>query len=324
MSDTNTATTTDTDTATATATATTATMTTNTTTPLNKSSCENLGDRMKMYETSMNTLHIEGNVPFVIRLDGHGFSKFTRKFVKPWDIRVHNAMVEAANVLMKEFNPSLIYSFSDEITMCFPALSDEEYQERIKVTQGKTLVPFSGKVQKLITLSAGAASTSFYKSLAAQHYDTATDAELIQHVTTSLPHFDARIFVLPSNQEILNNLIWRSVFDCKRNSVSGLAQAHFPHKMTQGKGSGQMKEMLLTKGINYDDEPDWYKYGVFLKRQYHTFESVSPVTKETVQSQRTRFRMDSFNINLLPTALDYVTIKTLPEDFTLVTINPTT
>ncbi|EFA78090.1 hypothetical protein PPL_08738 [Heterostelium album PN500] len=274
-----------------------------------------LGDRMKQYEVSMNTLHITDNTPFIIRLDGHGFSKFTKNFVKPWDIRVHNAMVETATVLMKEFNPTLVYTFSDEITLCFSSLPDQEYQERLIATQSQSLLPYNGKVQKLITLAAGIASTTFYKVITSQTYDSATEPKLTQYLAESLPHFDARIFTLPDNQEIINNLVWRSVIDCKRNSISGLAQAHFPHKQIQGKGGKEMKSMLLAKGIDYYKEPMWYRFGVFLKKQYYTLDSVSPVNNQSVQSIRSKIRRDSFNIQHFPNALDYLTIKTLPENF---------
>ncbi|GAM20305.1 hypothetical protein SAMD00019534_034800, partial [Acytostelium subglobosum LB1] len=194
---------------------------------------DKLGDRMKNLETSMNTLQIEGNVPFIIRLDGHGFSKFTKQFNKPWDIRVHNAMIQTAQILMKEFTPSLTYTFSDEITLCFVSLPEEEYQKKLTANFNRSQIPFNGKVQKLVSLSAGIASTAFYKAISEQSYDA--DGKLGDYIKTSMPHFDARIFVLPSNKEVLDNLVWRSVIDCRRNSLSGLAQANFHHKLIMGK-----------------------------------------------------------------------------------------
>eukprot|EP01133_Synstelium_polycarpum_P013665 gene13665-16093_t len=235
-----------------------------------------------MYETSMNTLNLPSNVPFIIRLDGHGFSKFTKKFVKPWDIR--------ADVLMKEFNPNCIYTFSDEISMCFTSIPDEEYLEKITAAGAKTLLPYNGKVQKLLSLSAGIASTAFYKSIVAQNYDTTDDkdARVHKHVQESMPHFDSRIFTLPNNTEIL---------------------------LTQGKNGKEMKAMLLTKGIDYEKEPEWYKYGVFIKKQYFTLDTVCPLDNQARQAQRTKVRKDSFNIQKFDDALNYLCTKTLPETF---------
>ena len=45
-----------------------------------------LGIRMKTYEKKWET-NLDPTLPFMIRLDGHCFSKFTKQFDKPFDIR---------------------------------------------------------------------------------------------------------------------------------------------------------------------------------------------------------------------------------------------
>ncbi|EGG23506.1 hypothetical protein DFA_05639 [Cavenderia fasciculata] len=273
-----------------------------------------LGERMKVYEKEMTLSNLTPNTAFMIRLDGHGFSKFTKKFTKPWDIRVHNAMYQVACGLMKEYHPTMVYTFSDEITLCFPSLPDEEFNEKVASFQDpKSTLPYTGKIQKLVSLSSGLASTLFYKAM----LEETQGSPQHQFVVDSTPHFDARIFTVPSNDEIIANLTWRSAVDCGRNSISGMAQAHFPHKLLSGKGGGELKKMLLeSKGINYDDEPAWYRYGVYLKKQYYLLDATTP-KGDKVTATRTKIVRESFDIRRCPDSLGFLTTKVLPIDFKL-------
>ncbi|KAK5577550.1 hypothetical protein RB653_002493 [Dictyostelium firmibasis] len=279
-----------------------------------KEDLKSLGDRMKSYEDEMK-IQIEKNKSFIIRLDGHSFSKFTKNFEKPHDIRIHNAMIETASVLLKTFMPSCIYTFSDEITMCFPSVDELTLEEGKEIPD----LAYSGKVQKLISLSSGLASTVFYKSITNAQYDKDTESNLIKLLNNCTPHFDARIFTLPSNSEIVNNLIWRSLVDCKRNSVANLGFAHFPPKQMFGLNNTQVKEKLLEeKSIVYENEPAWYRFGTYLKKEYYTLNTVSPTEPEKqISAVRSKVSCFSFDISKLSNPLDFISLKTLPEAFKL-------
>lgn len=45
------------------------------------------GLRMKAYEDEELRTYVDPDLPFMIRLDGHRFSKFTAPFQKPFDTR---------------------------------------------------------------------------------------------------------------------------------------------------------------------------------------------------------------------------------------------
>ena len=62
---------------------------------------------------------IDPSKPFVMRLDGHGFSKFTRGLHKPYDYNFHKAFVNTASLLMKEYHADTAYTHSDEISLLF-------------------------------------------------------------------------------------------------------------------------------------------------------------------------------------------------------------
>ena len=78
-----------------------------------------LGNSLKGYEKEFET-HIPYDNHIIIRLDGHGFSKFTKGFKKPFDEILHRAMVETTKDLVKEFQAVSGYTQSDEITFTWP------------------------------------------------------------------------------------------------------------------------------------------------------------------------------------------------------------
>jgi len=80
---------------------------------------ETLGDRMKQYEA-----RYESYVPYdnyiVVRIDGAGFSKYTKGFNKPFDCELSNAFIEATKVLVSKYGAVSGYTQSDEITIIIP------------------------------------------------------------------------------------------------------------------------------------------------------------------------------------------------------------
>jgi len=246
---------------------------------------------MKKYESEFNT-KLDPKLPFIIRLDGHTFSKWTKPFKKPWDERIWNCMLATTIDLVLEFNATTGFTCSDEITLLFPVF--EPISEDDKKDEVPELI-FSGKVQKLVSLTAGFASASFNRHMAKQHFNVETEQDLIAHIQNKNPYFDSRIFQVPGNHELLNNLLWRSRFDYRRNSISGLARAHFSTKEMHGLSSPQLLEKLADKGIHWDQMPNSYKYGDFVKREKYEMEAQTP-KGEKVNVMRTRTVVKSFDL----------------------------
>ena len=71
--------------------------------------------------------------------------------------------------------------------------------------------------------------------------------------------FDARCFNVPM-EEVANLLYWRQI-DAMKNSVQMLARAYFAHRRLQNKNCDQMKQMLETKGISWDQLPVYQQRG---------------------------------------------------------------
>ena len=122
-----------------------------------------------------------------------------------------------------------------------------------------------------------------------------------------------------------NNLIWRSRHDCERNSTSMLAQAHFSAKTLHGLSSKEQKEKLKNeKQINWDDEPNWFKYGALVKKELYMKKSSNPKTGEEVEAQRSRMVTKSFQLRQFSETLVQVVLgKYWDESFeTLLTEQP--
>jgi len=294
---------------------------------------QHLDDRMKEYEKGYKIL-VDPNRPYIIRLDGHRFSKFVKPFKKPYDERIHNAMVRTSTELLSVFGATTAFTCSDEITLVFPAVvsapgeeiveksndpiaqaiitkksskkkqqessteaeEDQKDQKKDASENPQAKVLFGGRIQKIVSYTAALASVSFLSHLKEEQYDPATDQRLIDALAKSHAYFDSRVFSLPNNGEVLNNVLWRHKFDYRRNSISGLARYHFTPQQLHGLHSGDQIAKMLEKGIDWHSQPAWYKWGTFIKKQLYTLESKNPKTGEPVTAIRTRTVRKSFDL----------------------------
>jgi len=292
-----------------------------------------LDDRMKEYEKGYKIL-VDPQKPYIIRLDGHRFSKFVRPFKKPFDERIHNAMVRTAAELLSVFGATTAFTCSDEITLTFPAAvpaAGEEIVEKSNDPIAQKLVSqkskkklqtqesteedtgekkkdknadnpqakvlFGGRVQKIVSYTAALASVSFLSHLKEEQYDPNTEKGLIDMIAKSHAYFDSRVFSVPNNGETLNNVLWRHKFDYRRNSISGLARHHYTPKELHGLHSGDQIAKMLEKGVDWHAQPAWYKWGTFIKKQLYSIETKNPKTEEPVTAIRTRIVRKSFALD---------------------------
>lgn len=207
---------------------------------------DDFGDRMKAYESAFTSTKIASDKWMAVRIDGRGFSKYTKSFVKPFDWRITNAMVNTTKALVKETHASVGYTQSDEITLLYPP------------TEGERI--FGGKVSKI---------NSVFASIATAHFNHHTI------VTDKHAYFDCRTWEVPDDIEASNTLLWR-VQDARKNSVSSHFRWTAGHKAMQNLGQSEMVQYLID-----NDLADWYdlanvwKYGSYVK----------PVVRETFLTQ---------------------------------------
>jgi tRNA(His) 5'-end guanylyltransferase len=203
---------------------------------------DDFGDRMKFFESFETGRKFLPMLPTIARLDGRGFSKFTKGMQRPFDPQMTNAMIETTRYLVKETHALIGYCQSDEITLIW---NSDEYTKSIF---------FDYKITKMTSVLSGIATAAFNRQIRGwQPYED------------RYPHFDARVFQVPNKIEATNALLWRTV-DCQKNSVSMATRAHFSAKKMHGKNRLEMLEMLKGAGVDFDAFPQAFRNGTFLKR----------------------------------------------------------
>lgn len=235
---------------------------------------EKLGDRMKKYEADMD-YRILPCESFVVRLDGRSFSKFTKKFLKPFDIVFVKAMCKTMVDLVEEFDAQTGYTHSDEITLIFNSkCSKEEYDLFLSGLMDKKdlrIHLFDGRIQKILTLLSSFCSVRFNYHLdkLIELVENKYDLVFVELIKSHKQMFDARILKFNESikYEILNHQIWRSIHDCERNAISTYAHTYFGPKKIMNKNSSQMIKMLEEKNIFWNTNiPMFIKHGIYCKK----------------------------------------------------------
>lgn len=204
---------------------------------------DDFGDRMKAYESAETARRLDVSLPIYARIDGRSFSKFTKGLSRPFDARMSRCMIGATKALVEKTHARIGYTQSDEISLVWLSEGDAEGF-------------FGGKVQKLCSVLSGLATAAFMAEVM---------SELPDYVAR-LPHFDCRVFNLPSKTEAANAMLWRER-DAVKNSVSMTAQANFSHKALHQKSCNDMRAMMAAAGIDYEGLPVFFKRGTWVRRE---------------------------------------------------------
>ncbi|MCY1066916.1 tRNA(His) guanylyltransferase Thg1 family protein [Nannocystis sp. RBIL2] len=206
---------------------------------------DDLGDRMKMYEMAEAGRKCMPLLPIVARIDGRSFSKFTHGLERPFDRRLSQLMIETVKFLLRETNAVCGYTQSDEITLAWytPTFDSQ--------------IIFDGRISKLVSVLASLTTAYFNKRL---------PEFLPGEYGEKLPHFDARVWNLPSLEEAANTFLWRE-FDAVKNSVAMAARAYYSHKQLDNKNGAEMQAMLREKGVEWNEYPDFFKRGTYVQRR---------------------------------------------------------
>lgn len=194
--------------------------------------------RMKLYEKRETRETFNPNLPIIIRLDGKGFSKFTKPFKRPFDEDFRKVMSDTATYVMNQCGGSLSYTQSDEIS----------------ILVDRPDIFFNGKKQKIVSVLSSMA-TSYFVIQASKIWP--------EHVAQTFPCFDCRAFNVPDRDEAINAIYWRQK-DCVRNSISMMGHYHFTKSEMHKKCAKEVISMLrLRKDIEWNDLDTEFKYGIY-------------------------------------------------------------
>lgn len=218
----------------------------------------------------------EGNRPIppdsyiIVRLDGHGFSKFTKQnFAKPFDQAFRDLMIDTTEYLYETSGYDIAYAYtqSDEISLLLKK-DDNTFNRR----------------PKKFSLLAGAASAYFSLEFNRRFKSQGVVAT-----------FDVTVDIRPNIYRVLDYFVWRQE-DSARNCLNGYAYWTLinndkvsPRKaghIIENQGNSFKQELLFERGINFDKIPAWQKRGIGFYRVEVPHRGFNPITNEEVMTTR--------------------------------------
>jgi tRNA(His) guanylyltransferase len=203
---------------------------------------DKLGDRLKPFEKETE-LYLDARSPIIARLDGRAFHTWTQGCcVRPFDTRLHTAMVATMRDLARHVGARYAYTESDEISL-------------VMLCTGRSQPMFSARVQKMASLFAALASVRFVHHVKAAGIDATRDAL-----------FDCRVYNVPSRAVAKDVVFWRET-DAINNSVVGFAQSHFTKDELHCVPQRDMRQMLSDKGVPWGALPVAQKFGTGIARR---------------------------------------------------------
>mgnify|MGYP001593113058 CR=1 FL=1 len=198
---------------------------------------------MKEYEKA-ESVTLDQHKPIIIRIDGRAFHTFTRGFDRPFDKDLLEIFQETTKYLCEEMDASIGYCQSDEISLYLQALKPESQ------------ILFSGKQQKLVSISASLATAKFNQLYKERFPDS-----------SKLAIFDSRAFNLPTQipfveDKVTDYFCWRQS-DCSKNAISSIAYTKFSHKELNEKSVADRINMLEKAGVYIEEYDPFFLNGTF-------------------------------------------------------------
>ena len=197
---------------------------------------------MKDYEV-YSSLRVPKNSKVIVRLDGRAFHKLASdlELVKPYDEDFYQVMAKVCEDLFREFSPSFVYTFSDEISLLFDKL------------------PFDGRIEKIDSVMASFTASSFVLNYVADFKKP--------------PAFDSRIIPI-NDEDILKYFKWRqdeSWTNCVSSHGISYLKTKYPNNEANDKINGmklnEIHELLFQNGINLNDIETYKKRGIGIYRK---------------------------------------------------------
>lgn len=207
---------------------------------------DDLGDRMKLYEGREAQRRSLPGLPVLVRIDGKGFSRWTKGLQRPFDAGLEECRTHTISTLIEKTGALIGYHQSDEMSLVLYAK-----------TPGAQIY-CDGRFQKIASHTASMAANAWRDAV----------AKYLPSKIGVAADFDSRVWEVPSLEEAANALLWRE-WDATKNSISMAARSLFSHKDLLGKNGREMQDMLMTKGVNWNDYPVWAKRGVYTGRRVY-------------------------------------------------------
>jgi tRNA(His) 5'-end guanylyltransferase len=219
-----------------------------------------LGDRMKDVYEDRTRYKLARRTNTIIRIDGKAFHTYTKGLQRPFDQGLMEDMNKTAEYLCQNIQGAKFgYVQSDEISILITDYDDID-----------THAWFDANLQKMASIAASLATAEFNRLRLIRKMNTtvATAGSILEQFKHAM--FDARVFQIPYQEEVINYFLWRQQ-DATRNSISSVAQSLYSAKELHGKKTSDMQEMIFQKGINWNDFTPREKRGSIIRRVEHVY-----------------------------------------------------
>jgi tRNA(His) 5'-end guanylyltransferase len=219
-----------------------------------------LGDRMKDFYEDRTRYKLARRTNTIIRIDGKAFHTYTKGLQRPFDQGLMEDMNKTAEYLCQNIQGAKFgYVQSDEISILITDYDDID-----------THAWFDANLQKMASIAASLATAEFNRLRLIRKMNTtvATAGSILEQFKHAM--FDARVFQIPYQEEVINYFLWRQQ-DATRNSISSVAQSLYSAKELHGKKTSDMQEMIFQKGINWNDFTTREKRGSIIRRVEHVY-----------------------------------------------------
>jgi tRNA(His) 5'-end guanylyltransferase len=219
-----------------------------------------LGDRMKDFYEDRTRYKLARRTNTIIRIDGKAFHTYTKGLKRPFDEGLMEDMNKTTEYLCQNIQGAKFgYVQSDEISILITDYDDIS-----------THAWFDANLQKMASIAASLATAEFNRLRLIRKMNTtvATAGSILEQFKHAM--FDARVFQIPYQEEVINYFIWRQQ-DATRNSISSVAQSLYSTKELHGKKTNDMQEMIFQKGINWNDYKPREKRGSLIRKVEHVY-----------------------------------------------------
>lgn len=224
---------------------------------------DDLGDRMKDFYEDRTRYKLARRTNTIIRIDGKAFHTYTKGLKRPFDEGLIEDMNNTTKYLCQNIQGSKFgYVQSDEISILIT-----DYDSI------NTHAWFDGNLQKMASIAASLATSEFNRLRLKRYVKDKFDLGItnitplwMDGISNLKPaNFDARVFQIPSQEEVINYFIWRQQ-DATRNSISSVAQSLYSPKELHGVKTVEMQELIFKKDINWNDYTPREKQGAIIRK----------------------------------------------------------
>lgn len=211
-------------------------------------------EKRMLYYRNLTDYKLLPNAPVLLMLDGRAFSKFCKRFEKPYDEKFIDMMNQTAQYLCENIEGcKFAYVQSDEISLYVTDMENENSESW-----------FSYRMVKMCSIAASLATAKFNQLLMIDYLNEKSIETLKEQ---KLVEFDCKVWNVPTLNDVFAWFLYRQI-DCIRNSKQMAAQTFIPHDQLKCLHTDQQIAKLKDeKSIDWNDYSDDKKFGRFVYKE---------------------------------------------------------